>query len=52
MPSAPLGISSQSRKKLKSFAFDEKLVAGDEEKENQAIENLARRTEQDEITSV
>ena len=36
MPSAPFAVSSQSRKKLKTFAFDEKLIVGQEEKENQS----------------
>ncbi|KAK4943855.1 DNA replication endonuclease-helicase Dna2 [Elasticomyces elasticus] len=36
MPSAPFAVSSQSRKKLKSFAFDEKLIVGQEEKENRS----------------
>lgn len=37
MPLAPLAISSQSRKKLKSFAFDEKLIAAQEDKENYTV---------------
>ena len=37
MPLAPLAISSQSRKKLKSFAFDEKLIAAQEDKENHTV---------------
>lgn len=35
MPLASIAISSQSRKKLKAFAFDKKLIAGQEDKENQ-----------------
>ena len=48
MPSAPLGVSSQSRKKLKAFAFDEKLLANEEDKENQTSESAPSRIEQDE----
>ena len=43
MPSAPLGISSQSRKKLNAFAFDERLLAADDDKENQNNESAASR---------
>ncbi|KIX94368.1 uncharacterized protein Z520_09754 [Fonsecaea multimorphosa CBS 102226] len=39
MPSAPSGVSSQSRRKLKAFAFDERLLAADEDKENQLDQN-------------
>src|ERR1700744_3739054 len=47
MPSAPLGVSSQSRKKLKIFAFDERrLAASDEDKENQTAESAQSRTKQ------
>ncbi|KIX04982.1 uncharacterized protein Z518_05854 [Rhinocladiella mackenziei CBS 650.93] len=41
MPSAPLCISSQSRKRFKSSEFDEKLLVGGTDKENQV-----RQTEQ------
>jgi len=37
MPSAPFEISSQSRKKLKSFEFDGKLAGDEEDKENQQL---------------
>lgn len=37
MPSAPFAISSQSRKKLKAFAFDERRLGVDEDKENQEV---------------
>ncbi|KAJ9606581.1 DNA replication endonuclease-helicase Dna2 [Cladophialophora chaetospira] len=47
MPSAPLGVSSQSRKKLKAFAFDNKLLTGDDDKENQTAESPPCRLEQD-----
>ncbi len=46
MPSAPLGVSSQSGKKLKAFAFDDKLRAGDDDKENQTTESAPSRIEQ------
>ncbi|OQU96675.1 AAA domain-containing protein [Cladophialophora immunda] len=39
MPSGPFGVSSQSRRKLKAFAFDERLLGGDEDKENQSDQN-------------
>lgn len=38
MPSAPFAVSSQSRKKLKSFEVDGKLVGAEEDKENQQLE--------------
>ncbi|KAJ4511384.1 DNA replication endonuclease-helicase Dna2 [Exophiala dermatitidis] len=37
MPSAPYGISSQSRKKLKAFAFDSRLLGEEADKENQSL---------------
>ncbi|OAP60752.1 DNA replication ATP-dependent helicase Dna2 [Fonsecaea erecta] len=43
MPSATLGVSSQSRRKLKTFAFDERLLTGDEDKENQQDPNSASK---------
>lgn len=42
MPSVPFNVSSQSRKKLKSFEFDEKLLANNEDKENQDLEEDVR----------
>ncbi|KAK5235684.1 DNA replication endonuclease-helicase Dna2 [Exophiala xenobiotica] len=48
MPLAPLGISSQSRKKLKAFAFDEKLIAAQEDKENQGAAETDTRDGSDE----
>ena len=46
MPSAPLGVSSQSRKKLKAFAFDVKLLAGEDDKENQTVNSAPSPVEQ------
>ncbi|EXJ85051.1 DNA replication ATP-dependent helicase Dna2 [Capronia epimyces CBS 606.96] len=40
MPSAPFAISSQSKKKLNAFTFDDRLLGGAEDKENQ---DLGRR---------
>lgn len=53
MPAVPLGISSQSRKKLEAFAFDQNLPAGDEdeEKENRASQGVSRNAEQKEAAS-
>ncbi|EXJ68239.1 DNA replication ATP-dependent helicase Dna2 [Cladophialophora psammophila CBS 110553] len=48
MPSASSGVSSQSRRKLKAFAFDERLLASDEDKENQKDQkNTLRKPESD-----
>ncbi|OAL37011.1 hypothetical protein AYO20_03780 [Fonsecaea nubica] len=47
MPSALLGVSSQSRRKLKAFAFDERLLAGDEDKENQQDQNAVTKPSSD-----
>ena len=49
MPSVPLSVSSQSRKKLKASAFDERLLGDDSNKENQTSENAPGRVEQDQI---
>ncbi|EXJ86230.1 hypothetical protein A1O1_06600 [Capronia coronata CBS 617.96] len=42
MPAVPFAVSSQSRKKLKAFAFDERLLEVDEDKENQGIGRTTR----------
>jgi DNA replication ATP-dependent helicase Dna2 len=46
MPSAPLGVSSQSRKKLKTFVFDEQLLTADHDKENPRTETHLTIVEQ------
>lgn len=52
MPPIPLAISSQSRKKLNAFVFDEGLIALEGDKENQVVSSQSKKLAKEKDSAV